>query len=69
MLPKLRPEQVFPRPRAEYKAHLGMHQAAAFTALWNLRDDPKANAESAALHIHAALDAPVSAGTSPHGGW
>lgn len=63
MLPKLRPAQLFPRPCAEYTAHLGEHQAAAFTALWNLHDDPKANAAAAARHIHAALDAPARDGS------
>lgn len=63
MLPKLRPGQVFPRPCAEYTAHLGEHQAAAFTALWNLHDDPKANVDAAARHIHAALDAPAGDGS------
>lgn len=63
MLPKLRPGQVFPRPCAEYTAHLGEHQAAAFTALWNLHDDPKANVDGAARHIHAALGAPARDGS------
>lgn len=63
MLPNLRPERVLPRPCAEYTAHLGEHQAAAFTALWNLHEDPTANAEAAARHIHAALRAPALDGT------
>jgi hypothetical protein len=62
-MPKLRPGQVFPRPCAEYTAHLGEHQAAAFTALWNLNDDPKNNVETAARHIHAALRAPARDGS------
>jgi hypothetical protein len=63
MLPKLRPGQVFPRTPAEYTAHLGGHQAAAFTALWNLHDDPKNNVDTAARHIHAALRAPARDGS------
>ncbi len=63
MLPKSRPEQVFLRPCAEYTAHLGADQAAAFTALWNLHDAPTTNANAAARHIHAALDAPARDGS------
>ena len=63
MLPKLHPGQVFPRPCAEYTAHLGEHQAAAFTALWNLNDDPRNNVDAAARHIHAALRAPAGDGS------
>jgi len=57
MLPTLRPEQVFARSCGEYTAHLGDRQAAAFTALWRLHDDPEGNAEAAARHLHAALGA------------
>lgn len=63
MLPKLRPSDLFPRPCAEYTSHLGADQAAAFTALWNLHEDPKTNAANAARHIHAALDAPAGDGS------
>lgn len=63
MLPNLRPGQVFPRPCAEYTSHLGEHQAAAFSALWNLHDDPKNNVAAAARHIYDALGAPARDGS------
>ncbi|TDL07228.1 hypothetical protein EUA04_14855 [Mycolicibacterium obuense] len=43
--------------------HLGADQAAAFTALWNLHDDPKTDVNAAARHMHAALNAPARDGS------
>ncbi|OBF43954.1 hypothetical protein A5719_01850 [Mycolicibacterium peregrinum] len=54
---------MLPRHCGEYTVHLGADQASAFTALWDLHDDPKVNAATAARHVHAALNAPAEDGS------
>lgn len=57
MLPSTRADQIFPGTCADYTAHLGEHQASAFTLLWNLHDssDPISDVDGAAWHITRAL--------------
>lgn len=56
MLPTKRAGQIFPRRCEEYTAHLGEHQAGAFTALWTVHgsNDPVGNGDTAAWHVSAA---------------
>lgn len=57
MLPKTRADQIFPGACGDYTAHLGEHQAAAFTILWNLHDspDPISDMDDAGWHIVQGL--------------
>jgi len=59
MYPRVRPEQVYPRPVEEYADQLGGHQAEAFRLLWNFLGarDPMANVDGAHWHLNRAFTA------------
>ena len=58
MLPKTRADQIFPGACGDYTAHLGEHQPAAFTVLWNRHDSPT-RSRSRTTAIPRALRAAV----------
>lgn len=59
MYPRVRPDQIFPRPVEEYADQLGAHQAEAFRLLWNFHDlaDPISGLDRAHWHLNRALHA------------